>query len=233
MRHWEEIFTGTDQKLLEKLGVGQKQAYGANPALLIVDVMIMTLGTTRKPLLESVEEYRTSCGEAGWEALPHIQRLLETCRANNIPVIFIAHDHVTCDSCNLSVAKSWKSGHADDDSRAWEMPDSIAPLPSELVIRKTKASAFFQTPLNLCLQAMGFDTLLIAGATTSGCLRASVVDAYSYGYKCFVVEEGTYDRFELSHLVNLFDMNAKYANVIPLEEAIKYVTSLGNQKREA
>ena len=67
------------------------------------------------------------------------------------------------------------------------------------------------------------DSLLITGATTSGCVRASVVDAFSHGYKCFIVEECTFDRFELSHLVNLFDMNAKYADVISLEEALTYL----------
>ncbi|MFC1902586.1 isochorismatase family protein [Chloroflexota bacterium] len=230
MKRWKEIFTGTDRKLLETLGVGRKQEYGKNPALLIVDVMIMTLGTTRQPLLEAIKEYRLSCGEAGWEALSHIQRLLETCRASHIPVIYIQHDSRTCQLSGMEVAKSWKSGQADDDAKAHEMPDSIAPLPSELVILKTKASAFFQTPLHSCLQTMGIDTLLVVGATTSGCLRASVVDAFSYGHKCFVVEECTYDRFELSHLVNLFDMNAKYASVIPAEEAIKYVTEVGQSE---
>ena len=74
-----------------------------------------------------------------------------------------------------------------------------------------------------CLRSMGVDSLLIAGCTTSGCVRASVVDAFSYGYRCFVVEDCVFDRFELSHLVNLFDMNAKYADVITLDEALKYV----------
>ena len=61
---------------------------------------------------------------------------------------------------------------------------------------------------------------------------AAVVDGFSHGFRCFVVEECTFDRFELSHLVNLFDMNAKYADVIPLEEAVKYVTEVGQSKKE-
>jgi nicotinamidase-related amidase len=113
------------------------------------------------------------------------------------------------------------------DPKAEEIPEPIAPLPSELVIRKIKASAFFETPLLTYLQYMGIDSLLITGATTSGCVRASVVDAISYGFRCFVVEECVFDRFELSHLVNLFDMNTKYADVISLEEALKYIAKLG------
>jgi nicotinamidase-related amidase len=69
--------------------------------------------------------------------------------------------------------------------------------------------------------------LLIGGTTTSGCVRASVVDAYNEGFKCFVVEECTFDRFELSHLVNLWDLNAKYADVITVEEALSYIAEVG------
>ncbi len=76
---------------------------------------------------------------------------------------------------------------------------------------------------------MGIDSLLVAGCTTSGCVRALVVDAFSYGYRCFVVEECVFDRFELSHLVNLFDMNTKYADVITLHEAIEYINGIEPQ----
>ena len=114
------------------------------------------------------------------------------------------------------------------DSEEEDIPAPITPLPSEVVIQKTKASAFFDTPLARCLRERKIDTLLVTGTTTSGCVRASVVDAFSLGFRCFVVEECTFDRFELSHLVNLFDMNAKYADVISLDEALKYVTSIGH-----
>ncbi len=76
---------------------------------------------------------------------------------------------------------------------------------------------------------MGIDSLIITGCVTSGCVRATVVDAFSYGYSCFVVEQCTFDRFHLSHLVNLFDMNVKYADVILLDEAIEYVSKLGQR----
>jgi nicotinamidase-related amidase len=70
------------------------------------------------------------------------------------------------------------------------------------------------------------DCILITGTTTSGCVRATTVDAFSYGYSVFLVEECIFDRSEFSHLVTLFEMNAKYANVITLEEAMKYLKSL-------
>ena len=99
----------------------------------------------------------------------------------------------------------------------------IKPLPSELVIKKTKASAFFGTPLREVLHDLNIDSLLICGTTTSGCVRASIVDAFSHGLRCFLVEECAFDRFELSHLVNLWDINAKYADVITLDEAIGHI----------
>ena len=227
MRRWEEIFTGDDRKLLEKAGMAQKQAYGSQPALLIIDVTAEFVGSTRQPVLQSAEEYGTSCGETGWAALPSIQKLLENCRDNDIPVVFTVQDisarRFTVGAVKEAVPK------ASYDPKANEIPEPIKPGPSELVIPKTKASAFFGTPLLSCLRSMGIDSLLVAGCTTSGCVRALVVDAFSYGYRCFVVEECVFDRFELSHLVNLFDMNAKYADVITLHEAIEYINGIEPQ----
>jgi nicotinamidase-related amidase len=113
-----------------------------------------------------------------------------------------------------------------EDLQASEIAEEIKPLPSELIIKKAKASAFFGTPLVSVLHNQKIDSLLIAGTTTSGCVRASVVDAFSYKFPCFVVEECTFDRFELSHLVSLWDMNAKYADVITLSEVLDFISSL-------
>ncbi len=230
MKRWEEIFTGDDRKLLEKTGMGRRRGYGNKPALIIIDVTTGFVGSTRQPVLQSVEEYKTSCGEAGWAALPHIQKLLETCRANDIPVIFTIEDIPARRFSQGATQEAVPNANIDPKSN--EIPESIAPLPSELVIPKVRASIFFGTPLLSCLQSMGIDSLLITGCTTSGCVRASVVDAFSSGYRCFVVEECNFDRFELSHLVNLFDMNVKYADVISLEEAVRYITEVGQSKKK-
>lgn len=225
MRHWEEIFTDTDRQLLKKARMAQKQDFGSKPALLIIDVTTEFIGSTRKPVLKSAEEYPTSCGEAGWAAVPNIQKLLEIFRAKGMPVIYTIGD-VSARQFTVGAVKEAipKTSY---DLKANEIADSIAPKPTELVIPKTRASGFFGTPLLSCLQSMGIDSLLITGCTTSGCVRASVTDAFSYGYRCFVVEECVFDRFELSHLVNLFDMNAKYADVVTLDEVIKYTNGPG------
>ncbi len=92
------------------------------------------------------------------------------------------------------------------------------------MIVKAKPSAFFGTPLPIYLRTLGVDTLLVCGTSTSGCVRATVVDGFSHGYHVFVVEDGCFDRSEFSHRVNLFEMNAKYADVITLDEALGYLS---------
>lgn len=227
MRPWEEVFTDTDREILRKGGFAKKQQFGKHPTLLLIDIKISFIGTTRKPVLEAVEEFPTSCGEAGWDAALQTEKLLKACRANGVTVV-----HVTGDPHYRQFTRSSVKGTAPGTASTPKLEEffsAVVPLPMELVIRKTKATAFFGTPLASCLRDMGTDTLLMTGCTTSGCLRASVIDAYNEGFKCFVVEECVFDRFPLSHLVNLWDLNAKYADVISLEEALNYVNEIGKQ----
>jgi nicotinamidase-related amidase len=107
-----------------------------------------------------------------------------------------------------------------------EIVAEIAPQNGDIVVRKQKPSAFFGTPLTSMLNEVHTDSVLVTGCTTSGCVRASVIDDFSYIYKVSVIEECVFDRLIASHKVNLFDMNAKYADVIPLSDAIEYVRSL-------
>ena len=224
MRKWETIFSEAERALAKKTGFGRRQSFGKRPALIIIDVNNAFIGSVPKPVLESVEEYYTSCGEKGWAALEHIQKLLLTCRSKNVPVIYTTNDAVTRQFCWGPTKSSSPSGKPDLEGQ--EIAEAIKPLPSELVIKKTKASAFFGTPMREVLQNLNVDSLLICGTTTSGCVRASIVDAFSHGLTCFLVEECTFDRFELSHLVNLWDINAKYADVITVDEAIGHIDGL-------
>ncbi|MDP3879224.1 MAG: isochorismatase family protein [Dehalococcoidales bacterium] len=239
MRRWEEILPETDRALYQKLGYSSRQEYGTNPALLIIDVTRGFLGSRPMPVLQAVDEYRTSCGEAGWTALENIKKLLGACRIQKIPAIFTANDAVTQQFCvgptkpSAGSPKTIQSKDLERRLKGYEIVDEIAPLSSELVIHsKTKANAFEGTPLLSCLQTMGIDCLLVAGCVTSVCVRATVVGAWSHGYPCFVVEECVFDKFELSHLVSLFDMNAKFADVITLEEALQYVAAAGDTSRQ-
>ena len=102
----------------------------------------------------------------------------------------------------------------------------------DVVVSKRYASAFFGTPLATYLNDLDRDTIIVTGATTSGCVRASVSDAFSYGYKVVVVEDAVFDRGEASHAINLFDMDQKYADVLPSEKVTQYLETLPLQERD-
>ena len=104
--------------------------------------------------------------------------------------------------------------------------------PASWQFRK-RASGFFGTPLIAHLRKAGADSLIIFGESTSGCVRASTVDAYSYGFHNVVVEECTYDRSMLSHKVNLFDLHHKYADVMHIEEVLAHLDGLAQERKVA
>ena len=108
-----------------------------------------------------------------------------------------------------------------EDVPASQVTTMLQPRPDETVLRKTQASAFFGTGLAGLLAARGIDTVFIAGATTSGCVRATVVDAISHDFRPIVIRDCVGDRAEGPHLANLFDMEQKYAQVIGAEAAVR------------
>jgi nicotinamidase-related amidase len=107
--------------------------------------------------------------------------------------------------------------------RRYDIIDEVKPLPGETVLRKASPSAFWGTPLVGHLNFLGIDTLVTCGESTSGCVRASVVDGTTYRFRMVVVEECVFDRHEAAHAMNLFDMNQKYADVLSLAEVLNYL----------
>ena len=102
----------------------------------------------------------------------------------------------------------------------------IAPGPKDIVIKKQKPSGFFGTNLASYLTLLGCDSVIVVGTTTSGCVRATVVDAFSLNYRVILAEEGCFDRSEASHAVSLCDMHAKYADVVPTAEVLEFIDTL-------
>ena len=107
----------------------------------------------------------------------------------------------------------------------------IRPRKDEYVVHKARASAFFGTHLITYLTRKNVDSLIITGCTTSGCVRSTVIDGFSSGFPVFVVEEGVFDRSQFSHLVNLYEMNSKYATVVTRDEALAHVNGLRTGQR--
>jgi nicotinamidase-related amidase len=102
----------------------------------------------------------------------------------------------------------------------------IAPGPQDIVVKKQKPSGFFGTDLASYLSLLGWDSVIVVGTTTSGCVRATVVDAFSLNYRVILAEEGCFDRSEASHAVSLCDMHAKYADVVSTAEILSYFGEL-------
>jgi maleamate amidohydrolase len=229
MAIWDDMLTERDKQVFAAAGYGKRQGFGSKPAVMVVDVNYNFVGDVPEPILASIKKYRNSCGEEGWQSVYQIKRLLDAARARGVPIFYS-----TAPSQRTALmAGRWhgKNRRGDEDfhSRAQDGNDivrEIAPHEGDMVILKDKPSVFFGTPLMSYLHELQVDTLLIAGTTTSGCVRATVVDAFSYNFKVIIVEECVFDRGQASHKINLFDMQAKYADVVPLEAALNYLDEL-------
>jgi maleamate amidohydrolase len=208
MRPWSNIISDEEQRRYRAAGFGRPSGLGKRPALLIIDVQYRTVGSESKPFWESIKEFPTSCGEAGWKAVHAIQPLLEEFRTRSWPVLY---PHV-------ARKQSYDGGRLPD--HGYDFVREIAPRDGDILIPKKHPSAFFATALASHLIDLGVDTVIATGCTTSGCVRGTVVDAFSYNFRVAVPEECVYDRSEVSHAVNLFDMSEKYADVLPVAELI-------------
>jgi maleamate amidohydrolase len=217
---WEDVIDDEIRQIASNYSsrMGQR----SRPALLCIDNYNAVFGDKPEPVLEAMKRFPSSCGLAAWNALEPTQRVMAAARAAGIPVIHTTRDDASeSESSKVSSTKRKVYG-ADRDWNHAFFP-TLAPLPGELVIRKTRASAFYGTPLEAHLTQMDVNALICVGNSTSGCVRASVLEGYMHGYSMAVVEECVFDRNWLSHKVGLFDMHCKYADVLFLDEALEYI----------
>ncbi len=187
---------------------------GRCPALLAIDLYKLVFRGGAKPVNELIDRYPSACGVFAHDAIEPTERLFAAARAAGLPVIY-----TTAASRRGSVAATNRrvgTGTGDD----YEIYEAFAPRPGDLLIEKERASAFYGTPLVAHLTRLGIDSLLICGDSTSGCVRASTVDAYSNGYHATVVEECVFDRALLIHKIALFDLHHKYADVMTIDEVL-------------
>ena len=164
-------------------------------------------------------------------ALDHIKALIDAARAKGLPVIYTTGerrpDNWDAGSWRWKSTRGEEAGGASDvNIDGNEIVAIIAPGPRDIVIRKQKPSGFFGTNLASYLTLLGCDSVIVVGTTTSGCVRATVVDAFSLNYRVILAEEGCFDRSEASHAVSLCDMHAKYADVIATAEILDYFRQL-------
>lgn len=219
MRPWNDVITEEEERRYRAAGFGRPGGAGRRSGLLIIDVQYRTVGTARKPYWEAIEEYPTACGEDGWRAVDHIRPLLAAFRERGLPVLYphVAPKNAETDAGRLAEKVPAIMGI---DAAGYRFVEDVAPVAGDVRLPKKHPSAFFGTPLVSHLIDLRVDTLFVTGCTTSGCVRSSVTDAFAYNFKVVVPEECVYDRSPTSHAVNLWDMNAKYADVMPVARAL-------------
>jgi nicotinamidase-related amidase len=229
---WDPFLTPRDRELFASSGHGRQAGFGKRPVVMVIDVNYFFCGDRREPILESVKRWRNSCGEEAWDAADRIADLLGVARAQGIPVIYSTGVDRRPDGWGRG---RWgeKNARSASDPKAVEavafgntILPAIQPLPQDIVIKKAKPSVFFGTLLNAYLVDLQVDTIIATGGVTSGCVRSTVLDAFSYNYRSAVVEDCTFDRGEASHAIGLFDLDSKYADVIKLDDACRYLSGL-------
>jgi maleamate amidohydrolase len=225
---WTDLLTAEEREVIDACGYGRRVGYGKRPAVLVIDVNYNFVGDVPKPVIESVKEFPFSCGQVGWDAVPHLQRLLAAAREAEAPVIYCTGRWTdtpgnmgVLERLNPRLSEIVAAGNAGADIVA-----EVAPEPGDILIEKHYPSMFFGTPLMSHLTALAIDTLLITGCSTSGCVRATAVDAYSYNFRPIVVEECVFDRIQFAHNASLLDLDTKYADVVGLPNAIDYLNGL-------
>jgi maleamate amidohydrolase len=216
-----------DEETLHRYGLagfGGPAGLGVRPALLVIDVQYRTVGTRPLPFEEATGEFTTSCGETGWEAVPRIAALLAEFRRAGWPVLY---PHVapkqSYDSGRLGAKVP---GIMRVPAHGYDFVADVAPREGDVLLPKRHPSAFFGTPLTSYLIEAGVDTLVVTGCTTSGCVRASVTDAFSLNFRVTVPGDAVYDRSPVVHEVNLFDMAQKYADVTTTAELLPRLRTL-------
>lgn len=195
-------------------GFNQRLGFGERPAVLVVDFVKAYL-TPGNPLYAGVED-----------ALAAATTLVETARESDVPVLYTVVHYEDPAEGGPFFRKVRALQNFVGDTEAGEICDELAPRDGELVIRKKFASAFFGTGLKETLEEMGVDSVIVSGLSTSGCVRASSLDAIQSGFVPIVVREAVGDRAAGPHDAALFDLDAKYADVRSLDEVLEHLRSL-------
>jgi maleamate amidohydrolase len=229
---WSAFLTERDRAVFAASGYGARGGFGKRPALLVIDVNWAFCGDKPEPILQSIARWRNSCGEDAWIALPYIKSLIDKCRGKGIPVIYTTGVRRSDNWDGGSWL--WKNARGNEDRQRAsrtnldgnEIVTPIAPGPRDIVVRKQKPSGFFGSNLASYLTLLGCDSVIVTGTTTSGCVRATVLDAFSLNYRVALAEEGCFDRSQASHAINLCDMNAKYADVVKTAEVLAFLDGL-------
>ena len=227
-RPWDRFISDLDREVYSQCGFGAPVGLGQRPALLIIDAQYRTTGESSVPILEAMKQYATAIGEEAWKAVGQIERLLARFREAGWPVMYAQGERTGLQEGGRYTDKIPALGEDYNlpGSRGAEIVEPLAPNPEDVIIPKRFPSIFFGTNLITQLVNAGADTLVVVGCTTSGCVRSTVVDGMSYGFRCVVPLDCVWDRSEAAHAINLFDIAQKYADVMSLDELLSLLDAV-------
>lgn len=209
-------------KLYQERGFQRRIGFGKKPALINVDLANAWTRPGNPFTCERIDE----------EIIPGVQRLLEACRKNNHPVIHVTTCYQVTDRSNPHTDMGlWHNKIPVDvvnqkDENLWAIDSRIAPIEGEQVLIKKRASSFHGTYLAGFLRAAGIDTILVTGVTASACVRTTLCDGLAEGFRTIAVRECIGDRVPGAVEWNLYDIDAKFADVESVDTCVKYLNSL-------
>jgi maleamate amidohydrolase len=196
---------------------------GPDPALLAVDLYELVYQGGPLPPAQLAKTYPNSCGQYAFAAIEPTKRLFAAARGAGLPIFYSTTD-TRAESKPQKIRATKR--RSSSDAALYAIRADFRPQPQDVVITKQRASVFFGTPLLAHLTQLGVRTLIICGESTSGCVRATAVDAFSHGFHVVLVEECCFDRFILSHQINLFDLHHKYTDVMHVEQVVAHLEAL-------
>jgi maleamate amidohydrolase len=199
---------------------------GEKPALLAIDLYRLVYEGGPRPPVETTPQHYNTCGHFAYDAIGPTKRLLAAARRAKIPIFY-------CTQETRPQNRPWGVNSTRIARKIppdmFEIYHEFVPQPEDVIITKQRASIFQGTPLVSHLNYLGIKSLIVCGESTSGCVRASCVDAYSVGFHVSLVEECTFDRSAIIHKVNLFDLHHKYVDVMKLDEVVAHLDTSANK----
>ena len=191
---------------------------GPSAALLAIDLYELAYEGGPRPVAEVAQDFPSSCGINAWNAIEPTRRLFAAARAAGLPIFYTTSD--TREASKPGAVKATNRRGGADRDHAYDIRPEWTPQKGDVVITKQRASGFYGTPLLAHLTQLRIDTLIVIGESTSGCVRASTVDGYSNGFHMVMAEECCFDRSDISHKINLFDLHHKYADLMKTTQVI-------------
>jgi len=215
---WSKFLEGTDLSGYNAGGHGRRTGFGRKPAIVVVDMIN----------LYASKRFALGHGENTQAVISANVTLIEAARKKGVP-IFFCKVGLRSTLAEKGIWGEKVGGGKDIPPEADEVVAELAPQEGDIIVTKNKASGFFGSNLAAMLVYLGVDTIIVTGLTTSGCVRATVVDGFSYNFRVVVPVECVGDRTALVHKVSLFDMDMKYADVMELKEVLNHLEGFNVQ----